>query len=556
MRVFLLTLISLFFIVSPASAEPDMIPRTGQTACYDNSGSVISCSGTKQDGETQFGTPWPSPRFVDNSDGTITDHLTGLMWLKDANCADTINHNPDGVTNGNMSWLNSLSFASGVNATTINISSCQSYSASYNDWHVPNAKEMESLLNYGTTSHTTWLSNAGFANVASDNYWTSTTGLGPAFGPNFVVTVDVSNGIIGPAVKTFSSPDPTYTWLVRKDTSVSPVSPIISTGQVICYDASNTAISCSGTGQDGELQQGTPWSTRFINNGDGTSTDQLTGLMWANDFPTGNASIDYARNYVAGMNAGTNTNFGYNDWRLPSAKEAFSLQAWSSYNLAMPSGYPFTPSTANAGWSSTASIAGTNANVMADFYRGGLSPNGKSGGASTYLIVRGTYPLRILSPVVGSLDDGSCTHSSGVWCFEQYLSPAHTSTGGVGSSNDVQAWDINLKVGSNTDADDGMPVYATASGVVENTYAGQANPGNPGAGQVLIKHDANGQIWWSAYLHMTNINVSAGDPVTVNTIIGNISDIGASNNHLHFVIYKGANTSTNLKSFDGTIVPR
>ena len=30
--------------------------------------------------------PWPSPRFIDNLDGTVTDDLTGLMWLKDTNC--------------------------------------------------------------------------------------------------------------------------------------------------------------------------------------------------------------------------------------------------------------------------------------------------------------------------------------------------------------------------------------------------------------------------------------------------------------------------------------
>ena len=27
----------------------------------------------------------PSPRFTDNNDGTVTDNLTGLVWLKNAN---------------------------------------------------------------------------------------------------------------------------------------------------------------------------------------------------------------------------------------------------------------------------------------------------------------------------------------------------------------------------------------------------------------------------------------------------------------------------------------
>ena len=30
--------------------------------------------------------PFPEPRFVDNEDGTVRDNLTGLIWLKNANC--------------------------------------------------------------------------------------------------------------------------------------------------------------------------------------------------------------------------------------------------------------------------------------------------------------------------------------------------------------------------------------------------------------------------------------------------------------------------------------
>ncbi len=30
--------------------------------------------------------PWPDPSFTDRGDGTVKDNLTGLIWLKDANC--------------------------------------------------------------------------------------------------------------------------------------------------------------------------------------------------------------------------------------------------------------------------------------------------------------------------------------------------------------------------------------------------------------------------------------------------------------------------------------
>jgi len=34
----------------------------------------------------RMGVSWPSPRFTDNGNGTVTDNLTGLIWLKHASC--------------------------------------------------------------------------------------------------------------------------------------------------------------------------------------------------------------------------------------------------------------------------------------------------------------------------------------------------------------------------------------------------------------------------------------------------------------------------------------
>ncbi len=70
------------------------LPKTGQTTCYDASGSSISsiaCDGTGQDSELQKGVAWPNPRFT-NPGGTtpvngniVLDKLTGLEWTKDGN---------------------------------------------------------------------------------------------------------------------------------------------------------------------------------------------------------------------------------------------------------------------------------------------------------------------------------------------------------------------------------------------------------------------------------------------------------------------------------------
>ena len=71
-----------------------LVPKTGQTECWDEDGNVIDCEGTGQDGDLQKGRPWPNPRFTDNNDGTVTDTLTGLVWLKNASCG------------GQKTWIN------------------------------------------------------------------------------------------------------------------------------------------------------------------------------------------------------------------------------------------------------------------------------------------------------------------------------------------------------------------------------------------------------------------------------------------------------------------
>jgi hypothetical protein len=87
-----LTLILLFLNVfnTVATAATIQLPATGQSLCYDAVGTVTTCTGTGQDGDQPRGAVWPTPRFTDNANGTVTDNLTGLIWLKDADCKDMV----------------------------------------------------------------------------------------------------------------------------------------------------------------------------------------------------------------------------------------------------------------------------------------------------------------------------------------------------------------------------------------------------------------------------------------------------------------------------------
>jgi hypothetical protein len=143
-------------------------PRTGQTTCYDWDGSIIGCIGTGQDGDWQMGTPWPTPRFTDNGDGTVTDNQTQLVWLKNASC---------GV--GDMEWQDALSFCNSLGNTLCGLTD----GSVPGDWRLPNISELQTLVDRSqfdpplpdTAGTGKWTEGDPFTNVVSANYWSSTT---------------------------------------------------------------------------------------------------------------------------------------------------------------------------------------------------------------------------------------------------------------------------------------------------------------------------------------------------------------------------------------------
>lgn len=149
--------------------------------------------------------------------------------------------------------------------------------------------------------------------------------------------------------------------------------PVPKTGLTTCYNLTGSGIDCAGTGQDGEHQEGVASPTpRFKDKGDGTVKDNLTGLIWlkkanliGTDHPgfdtnsvwgDGKVSWQQALDFVAGMNAGTYTNFGYTDWRLPNRNELNSLVDCSQTDPSLPSGHPFSDVQSSYYWSGTSSV--------------------------------------------------------------------------------------------------------------------------------------------------------------------------------------------------------
>ena len=166
------------------------VGKTGQTTCFDSAGTGRPCAGTGEDGELQRGVG-ATPRFTDNVDGTVTDNVTGLIWLKEANCP-----------NASRNWQTALADVVQLNTNgTMNGNNCGDTSnggGHQTDWRLPNIKELESLVDFSQTNPAL-PSGQPFANVQPASYWASTTFVGtPANG----WVVSLSNGTVNSQGKT------------------------------------------------------------------------------------------------------------------------------------------------------------------------------------------------------------------------------------------------------------------------------------------------------------------------------------------------------------------
>ena len=173
-----------FYVISGVKRNFAPVPKTGQTTPY----------APGDDGTLQKGVATRTPRFTDNANGTVTDNLTGLIWLKDANSFGVL-----------KSWDEALSAAATLASGTFNLTD----GSKAGDWRLPNLRELQSLIDYGQFNPPL-PANHPFTGVQSYYYWSSTTDTGDT-----TSALEVALGGNGLADSYYKTIADDYVWCVR-----------------------------------------------------------------------------------------------------------------------------------------------------------------------------------------------------------------------------------------------------------------------------------------------------------------------------------------------------
>ncbi len=291
------------------------IVDTGQHTCYDN-WSAIACPKKGQafyGQDAQFQGAQPSYR--DNGDGTVTDLVTGLMWVK--------------ARGEKMSWEQAMAGAR----------SCRV--GGFHDWRAPTIKELYSLINFSGNTMPTAAAAKPYLDTRFFDFRYGNTRMGER-------VIDCQDWSATEYLGTTMGGNPTAFGVNFADGRIKGYPKSIGPGHrqarphYMRYVRGNPAYG----------------RNKFHDNGDGTVTDAATSLTWQKGDSGQGLDWQQALAYAAGLRLA-----GRSDWRLPNAKELQSIVDYTRrpaiapvFELSDPAAYFWTSTTHLEGGRASAAV--------------------------------------------------------------------------------------------------------------------------------------------------------------------------------------------------------
>ena len=282
-------------VTAAPTAGGYVIVDTGQTRCY-NETTIITAPAAGQPfygQDAQFIGAQPS--FTLSSNGlTVLDNRTGLTWQRSPDTSG------DGIINASdkLNWANAQLRPAILNSAQY---------GGYNDWRLPSIKELYSLIDFRGT-------DPSGLSPGSD-----TSVLTPFINTNYF---KFAYGDTNAGERIIDSQYASSTLYVSTAAGASLFGVNFADGRIKGY-----GLTVNGSDKTFFVQcvRGNPSCglNLFADNANQTITDQATGLMWTKG--DSGMGMNWSNALAWAQAKNTLRHLGYNDWRLPNAKELQSI---------------------------------------------------------------------------------------------------------------------------------------------------------------------------------------------------------------------------------------
>jgi hypothetical protein len=291
----LMSVSGLVLITTLYSARGELtysIVDSGQTDCYNASTQISSPSPGDAFAGQDAQYAGNAPSYTLGAGGLVVhDEVTGLTWQRSP---DT-DGDGDIDADDKLTWAELQAYPATLNAASF---------GGCSDWRLPSIKELYSLIL--------------FTGEDPSGYEGTTEGLVPFIDTNYF---DFAYGDTDAGERIIDAQFASSNLYVADANILFGVN--FADGRIKGYeltlhgsDKTFFVYCVRGTNNYGVND--------FVDNGDGTITDLATGLMWQQDDSGATQTWEEALAYAENLGLG-----GYQDWRLPSAKELQSILDYS-----------------------------------------------------------------------------------------------------------------------------------------------------------------------------------------------------------------------------------